>query len=463
MTGETLITRLRRAITERALAAPGDTVLVAVSGGVDSTVLLHALTRLAPELGLTLHAAHLNHALRGAESDADQDFVIKTCARLGVPCSAEKRRVDRRPDESPQEAARRVRYAFLNEVADRIGAARIATGHHADDLAETVVMRLISGAGSRGLSGLAQDDGFRIRPMLDQKKSDIVAWANDNHIAHREDASNADARYLRNRIRQRVMPELAEINPGIAGTLSRTAHLLAEEDGYLDMQARAAYGKVAGGEHGGQLLDRTRLCALHPALARRVVHAALTDLLPGDIALAHVEAVTGLISAVSGTGVDLPGGVRAEVVYNVIEITPQTAATPDAAEAPLVVQVPGKTAVTWAGFTLEAAYREPDNTPGWVYFDPDTFTTPLSIRRRMSGDRFCPAGMDGHAKKLKNFLIDRKVPRRERELTPLLTSPEGVMWVVGLRQDDRFVVKEKKGEAGCGIPLAFRIHTNPTC
>lgn len=445
-----LALRVRRALLEEAIVPAGSTVLVAVSGGSDSVALLHLLAELAPEQGLALHAAHLNHGLRGERADADAAFTRDLCRRLGVPATVERRPVARHPRESPQEAARRVRYAFLEEVAERVGAGRIATAHHADDQGETLLMRLITGAGVAGLAGMGPRRGRLIRPLLGVRKAELAAYLRERGIPHVEDDSNRDRRYLRNRIRAEVIPRLTALNPNIADTLARQARLLADEEGYLAERAEAARAQVVEGPADAPRLNGPALCALPPALARRVVHGVLAPLAPGEVTTAHVEAVRDLARGGTGRGVDLPGGWRAEAEYGVLRLFRPT---PRMEPRPVPVTVPGLTPVPWAGLTLEARYRAADPEPGWVYFDPRTFSGPLTVRPRRRGERFRPQGMGGHSKSLKRYLMDLKVPRAERGRVPLLTAPEGLLWVIGRRQDERFMVQVRTPERPEGEAL----------
>jgi len=203
-------------------------------------------------------------------------------------------------------------------------------------------------------------------------------------------------------------------------------------------------------------LARAGLAALHPAVARRLAADLVADL-PGRRGTAAVEAVLDLARGPSGRRADLGSGVRAEARYGLLVIGPGPP-EPDAAPVPVPLQVPGVTPVPWAGLAIEAAYRAPDKAPGWIYLDPAAFSGPLAVRPRRPGDRFQPLGMGGRSRSLKRFLMDRKVPRDQRGRVALVVAPEGIVWVAGMRQDGRFVVKEgwKAGRGGVP-PLALRL------
>lgn len=456
----------RRALKEAGVR-PGDTVLAAVSGGVDSTVLLHLLAELRGPMGFGLHAAHLNHGLRGAAADADAAFAVETCRRLGVPVTAARRVVRQRPGESPHAAARRVRYRFLEAAARASRAAFLATGHHADDLAETVLLRLAAGAGSAGLAALARGGGgrpARVRPLLALRKAELVAFARGRGIPWREDAGNRDPRYPRSRVRAEVLPALEAFAPHVVASLCREARVLADEADLLKTQAAAALAPLrreAGGKGGATMVDRAGLAALHPALLRWAVALLLAERMPGGAGragTAHVEAVADLVRGRTGRRADLPGGVTAEACYDRLVLTRRRPA--EVPSEPVALAVPGVTPVPWAGLRLEARHGAPEGAQGpeWARFDPSRFSGPLTVRPRAPGDRFRPAGLGGHGQTLKRFLIDRKVPRPLRDRTPLVVAPEGILWVVGMRQDERFVVKGSGGTEGrAARVLALRV------
>ncbi|MDH5525823.1 MAG: tRNA lysidine(34) synthetase TilS [Nitrospirota bacterium] len=448
--------RFRRSLLEQARRTPDGRILAALSGGMDSVVLLHLLHLLAPAAGLRVTAAHLNHGLRGAAADADQRFCESLCDGLGVALIAECRPVERAAGESPQESARRVRYAFLREAAALTGAACIATGHHADDQVETVLWRLATGADPAHLSGMAARSGPLWRPLLGEPRAALAAYLRTHELPHVEDASNQDLRYTRNRIRHRVVPELAAINRALTGAVSHTARGLAEDDDFLHRQAARAWDEVARADGEARCLNRAGLAALHPALVRRLVRRALQEAGQAVVHHRHVGAVIGLLNAGAGRQLDLSDGVRATAGYEEIRLSAAATGTPAGPVASeIALAIPGDTPVPWAGVVLQARLADPPE-PGWTLFDRATFSGPLTVRPRRPGDLFHPDGMHGHAKKLKDFLIDARIPRGERGQIPLLVAPEGVLWVVGMRQDARFMVKTSVGSEQPALALRVR-------
>ncbi|HEX6853220.1 MAG TPA: tRNA lysidine(34) synthetase TilS [Candidatus Polarisedimenticolaceae bacterium] len=303
----------RRAALE--LVPPNAAVVVAVSGGGDSVALLHLLRRLAKPRGLTLVVAHLDHALRRG-STADRRFVEGLAEALGLPCVADRRDVAkmRRRDESPEEAARRVRRGFLLEVAGLSGSEHVALGHTLDDQAETILMRLARGAGPAALAGMAPaGPGPFIRPALGLSRMELRVWLVRHRLAWRDDPSNRSAAYDRNRLRRLVVPALAEaLNPEAARHLAQAAERLRVDAAHLDREAAAWLMRLGGRDGDTVVLDARGLAALAPALAGRAARMALEQAGcdPRRISAKHVEALLKLAAAGSGS-LDLPSGRKA--------------------------------------------------------------------------------------------------------------------------------------------------------
>ena len=292
---------------------PGAYVLAAVSGGVDSISLLHWLHG----RGTRVAAAHLHHGLRGAAADGDEAFVRDFCAAREIPFFAGHTDVGALAEElgvSTEEAGRRARYAFLEETAREIGASRIATAHHADDNAETLLFQLIRGARS-GLGGIAPRRGSYIRPFLGVTRAQIEAYAAENGLSHRLDAMNLDDAFARNYLRHEVMPRLASVNSAAAVHMAETAQTLRVEGEYLDALARERL------QAGGAIFTPARvtvpdrvIAAAPEALRGRMVRLLLDALPVGrrDFTARHYTAIEELCVSRSGTHLDLPHGVSAE-------------------------------------------------------------------------------------------------------------------------------------------------------
>lgn len=444
----------------------GDRVLVAVSGGPDSVALLHLLLRLAEERSLTLHAFHMDHGLRPGSAE-DAAFVARLTREWGVPLTSVRAnvRARRRPGESVQQAARRVRYAALRRAAAEAGARRIALGHHGDDQAETVLMRFLRGAGAAGLGGMRWRRGPFIRPLLGTSRAQIEAYCTAHGLETREDPSNAAVEYLRNKIRLQLLPLLeAEYNPNVRAALNRTAALLRDDDDLLEYLAHRAFRRMA--RTAPDLAARTvtlparELRRRAAALRRRIVRHAVRraggalDLLTYD----HVEGILALLDGEPGAAVDLPGGVRARREREALVFEPRTAGagavgvadtagtadTADTAGGGFAVELtaPGRT-VIWGNKVIDAAFIEPPPAgarpgPDEAWLDWDRLSPPLTARTWRPGDRMRPLGLGG-TKKLQDLFVDAKIPAAVRRRLPVIADAEGIVWAAG-RVDERAAV-----------------------
>jgi tRNA(Ile)-lysidine synthase len=425
------------------MLGPGWTVVVAVSGGVDSMALLHVLATLGETFGVRLHAAHLDHGLRGSEAERDAAAVAAWGKTLGVPVTMERAGPLDRRGGSLQRAARAARYTFLERVADQVGAHRIALGHTRDDVAETLLLNLLRGAGLRGLAGIPPVRGRLIRPFIAIPRESILAYARAQRVPWVEDSSNRSPVYRRNRIRAELIPALAKTyNLKVSEVLARTAAILRAEDAYLDSLAQAALRRSArAGRPGEAVLSRMELADLDPVLRRRVLRAALESLAGRPILsarhLAGLEAW--LLSGPRPGRRALPRGVAAFWEEGDLVLAPQ--ASPLLSPAvPLPVGVATQVAPFGMTFLAERLERGeagiPPPAPGEVWLDAEAAPGGLAVRGWRFGDRFRPSGLGG-SKKLQDFFVDAKVPRRARWGVPLLVSGEDILWVVGHRLDER--------------------------
>ncbi|WP_027717444.1 tRNA lysidine(34) synthetase TilS [Desulfovirgula thermocuniculi] len=443
-----LAPRVLAFVRRQGMIAPGDRVLVAVSGGPDSVALLHLLWRLRAELGISLAVAHLNHMIRGEEARADALFVQDLARSLGlaafveefdVPAFREKTRL------SLQEAAREARYQFLEALARREGTSRVALGHHADDQAETVLLNFLRGAGPAGLKGIPPVRGIYIRPLLCVRRKEIEAYCRQFSLPAREDPSNKKPVYTRNRLRLELIPHLEkEYNPRLVRSLVNLAELCREENAYLEEQAARLLQEALRAAGGGALaLDARALRSAPRALARRVVRQAWRRLTgaPGELSFERVEAVMGLLEE-GGEGrlVELPRRVGVRRLGGELRFA---AAGEEEEGVPFYrypLAVPGATYIPEIDRTVVARLvpvgeaPPPKNlSPREALLDYDLLPPgALEVRRRCEGDRFHPLGLPG-ATKLKKFLINQGVPRAERDRLPLVVCGGQILWVGGVR------------------------------
>ncbi|MEW6335664.1 MAG: tRNA lysidine(34) synthetase TilS [Thermodesulfobacteriota bacterium] len=325
-----MLRSVRKTIAESALLERGDHLLVALSGGPDSVALLRVMALLSPEYGLKLTAAHLNHGLRGEESREEEHFVRTLCAGLGIGCISKTldiRSLRKGSGKSIEQVGREQRYRFLDEAAQACGATKIATGHHRDDQAETVLINLLRGSGLEGLKGIVPlRDGRIIRPLLHVGRPEILEFLRREGLTYREDGSNRSPCFLRNRIRHGLIPELAAgYNPAIVSGLSRTAEIIRREDDYLQAAVRrilGGWGVVPGTAEVS--LPLQELTGLHEALQRRVLKCLLEAAAPEGtgIGYRHVEAALALarLPRRRKASLDLPGLIRLEKNGSAIRI-----------------------------------------------------------------------------------------------------------------------------------------------
>ena len=432
--------------------AEGTSVLVAVSGGADSVCLLDLFRRLREASSFPLAVAHLNHALRGPESDLDEEFVAGLARRHGLPFHAHKLSVGElagAPD-GLEAAGRRARYAFLEKTARSIGANRVALGHTRDDQAETFLMRLIRGAGTRGLSGIYPvAQGRFIRPLLDVGRRDVEAYLREKSLCWREDSTNADLSRTRNRIRARLVPMLREdFNAEIGAALARATEILREDDAYLNEVTSHVSERLLKRDPLGLCVSIPAIRVLPRALRRRLLRAAFEKSFGTEngAALPDFESMESLEELIRvgqhGTAITFSGGHQVRVYYAELTfVNPGLARFEE--EVPLAV--PGVASLPRLGVRLTASELEGPYdfaaAPATerALLDADTLPGPLWVRSRRPGDAFMPLGSAGESK-LKSYLIDRKVPRPARERIPLVLSGHRIAWVVGFQIDDRYKV-----------------------
>lgn len=456
---------VRAALARHRMVAPGDKVLVGVSGGPDSLALLHVLWRLRAEIGVALHVAHLNHLLRGEQAAEDAAFVRAVSEGLGLPCTVEEAPVARLARErglSLEEAGRVARYDFFRRLAAATGAARVALGHTRDDQAETVLMRLLRGAGPSGLAGIPPvRDGWVIRPLLAVSRAAVEAYCRAHGLRPRRDPTNEEPSFLRNRVRLELLPRLeSEYNPELRQALAQLAELLRAEEEWLGRQAEEAAAGLVRAEGGSVVVGVEGLVQLPLALRRRVVRLAAERAgVPGPLPFEHVEGVLALCEAAVGGAVSLPGACEARREHDGLVIgagggrgapfsyrlaVPGSVLVPEAGLRLVAEVVPGG---AWPPRDGAAGGAPPDDErrgagqAGVAVLDADRLPLVLTVRSRRPGDRFRPLGMRGE-KKLQDFLVDAKVPRRERDRVPVVEAGGEIVWVVGHRVDARFAAGE---------------------
>jgi tRNA(Ile)-lysidine synthase len=447
--------RLVAAALAEARVEHGDRLVVAVSGGADSMVLLDVLVRLAPRLGLRLHVAHIHHGLRGTSADRDAALVAAEAARYEVPLSVERLEPAMRArGTSVQVWARSARYASLEAIRRRVRAAWILTAHNRNDQAETVLLNLLRGAGPRGLAGIPPARGHILRPLLGLWRADIERYAAARGVRFREDPSNRSVAYRRNRIRRRLLPLLArEYNPRIAEVLAALAEQAREDDDALTSQVAALGGAAVRTRGRAVGVNRRALSSTPPAVARRMFQEAFRQATAGGHGLTrrHLGALARL--ADGGGAVPLPGGLSATASAQYVWIVPGERGTrrfgagvrPARRDTGPGVTLPPGRWVRWAPGRCSVRVRRATGSeirvsrrnPYREILHVKVLDEPLRLRGWRAGDRFQPLGLRGR-KKLQDFFVDAKVPREARPRVPLLLAGDRIAWVVGHRIADEF-------------------------
>ena len=460
---------------------PGDKVLVAVSGGVDSLTLLAVLRKLP--LGLDLSVFHLNHGLRPEAKD-DAQLVAEICRRWGIPHRIIEINVkETKGADSVQVAARNERYRLLELAASEKGVARIALGHHTDDQVETLVMRFLNGAGPDGMAGIPPVRDRYIRPLFEVTRAEILEYAKLSGLVWTEDASNQKTDYFRNKIRHCLLPVLEkEYQPQLKKRLMDATYIFQEWEEYLQTQVAhvladwhlevpahtcdgapflpdgtsgpASPGEVSLWEEQGFFAEIRipveKWSCLPLALKRAVFRGVVFKIKPGlRLEYKHSELFLDLLSGTNGRRVFLPGDLEARKEHDQIIIGPVKEDVVEKFHLPL--DIPGHTELPFDLGLITASQGKKDDllpkdwqevSPAEAFFDYDRIALPLFLRLRRAGDRFAPLGLAG-SKKLKDFFSDHKLSKAERDRIPLLVDAEDrVLWVVGMRPSRQGLVSE---------------------
>lgn len=457
-------------IEQRRLLPASGEVVVAVSGGADSLCLLHILHRLCgqekryPCVGL--HVAHLDHRLRGEESERDAAHVAQIAAEWGLPATigsidvAELARVEHR---SLEDAAREARYRFLREVAQ---GRLIAVAHHADDQVETLLLHMLRGGGPGGMVGMLPRQQNIIRPLLPLSRAEIIAYCEEYGLAPVEDASNRDPRFLRNRVRHELLPLLESLNPGIRATLLRSAEVTQVDLDWIEEQIAWLWPKVVLSEGESALaLDADVLWKLPLSLRRHLLRRATAMLCDGQspLELRHYRLIEDLCSRPGEErALHLPGQLIAARRLNALAFerrsTKRERRIFSASPREIILPIPGRVAVPgtpWvasAGWLdggdleeLRDALSRGDQAALWqflpshrytVYIDGEHIDELIRVRTRQAGDRIQPLGM-AHEKKVQDVMVDQRVPRAERAAIPLFFSGTRCLWAAGLCIDEK--------------------------
>lgn len=432
-------------MTRNAMTQPGESVLVALSGGADSTALLRVLLELAPVLGIRVEAAHVNHGIRGAEAERDEQFCRVLCAGLDVPFHVHRCDVPAYAKEqgiSVELAARQLRYQALEDICTTQHLQHIATAHHQQDNAETLLFRLARGTGLAGLGGIPPVRGKIIRPLLDVSRQEIESYLHQLGQDFVTDSTNEDVQYSRNRIRSRVLPELEQVSKGAAAAICRMAEDARQEEQLLSQLASELWRPVAQCTQGRIALPATVVAQAHPALSSRVLRQMFHQLSGQELEREHTRALLQLVQqGHSGNSIDLPYGWRAK-----IDVGRLVLARPDSTDQDydiLVQKFPAQVETPSGKWSVSFVFS-PDEVKKiqrklmTIPLDYDTIKHNLVVRNRRPGDRLRPCGFQG-ARRLKKMMAEARIPLEERDRLPLLVCGGVVVACPGLRPDAAYM------------------------
>lgn len=448
---------VRETIQKYQMILPGEIVIAGVSGGPDSLTMLHLLKELQDELDFSLHVAHVDHSFRGKEAEEEASWVKETAAKWGLPCTVTKVNVPeiaREQGVSAQEAGHLVRKKFFLGLLEKLGAQKIALGHQADDQAETVLMHFLVGAGLEGLQGIVPLNGPMIRPLIFLRRAEIETYCRENSLEPRRDPSNKKDIYLRNKIRQQIIPWLEEkINPNLVETLNRTAAIIQDEEDFLRRETAKAARRLMQKSEKKISLSLPGWGSLHPGMQRRLIRLAYQQLGKNQgLAFFHVEEVRNFMQEGQvGKYLQLPGRIVVEKGYEEILFYEEESISLNnggGGIAEQLLKIPGETLIPETGQRIRAEIVEADvgqSQKGKVYLPWAEPLPQFYVRSRRAGDRFSPLGLQG-TKKVKDYFIEKKIPRKKRESILLVTTDEEIVWIPELALTERSSKKSKSGK-----------------
>ena len=447
-----MLEKVKKIIRDYNLLVPGDSVVVAVSGGADSVCLMRILSDLAGECRLKLLIAHMNHAMRGAESDRDEAFVRDLGRDLGIAVETKKMDIPallKNAKMSPEDLCREERYRFLSEVCRKHQFTKIALGHTLNDRVETVLMNFLRGSGIEGLKGFSPcRGGLYIRPLFDVTRQEVLDFLLQSRISYVTDSSNASDDYLRNRLRNTLIPLLeAQYNPQLSANLITMSDILSLENDYMKSAAETVLRQCQFASDGNELrLDIGKFRACHPALQRRVAKMLLLKLTPAEkgIGFRHIGSVMNLVNGDNPSGtLDLPYGIQVRRDYELLIFAGKKGEGSAPENSFLYpVSIPGVLTLPQWNVTFRFELSEGPGQeaygadPNRVYMDYDKISFPLAVRSMEPGDRIQPFGMIGR-KKISDVLIDLKISRFRRSRLALLVDRDEVLWVPGIKLSEK--------------------------
>lgn len=447
-----MIDKVLNTIKNYNMLEKGDRVLVGLSGGPDSLALLHVLIGIKEMYDLHICAAHVNHSLRGQESDDDQRFVEEFCRSWGMPVYVLKvdiKEISKNNKISLEEAGRIARYQFFNNTLEKIDAQKIAVAHNANDNAETVLMRIIRGTGIEGLAGIKPVRDNIIRPLIEITREEIEEYCSVNQLSPRIDSSNKENKYTRNKIRLKLIPYLKdEFNKNIVDTVNRMSNLSSIDNKIInDLISNILQEIIISQNEEYIILNLDKINKqpkyIIPKLIRKAIYLIKGDLV--EIEYTNLEdTVKFIFQSKTGSMLHLPHNIKIKKSYNELIIYKNyIKKNGNKYNYPLII--PGITNICEGEFKIESYLEDTKsqtNTNKYIQvFDYDLIKEGLFIRTRKEGDLITPKGMKG-TKKLKDYFIDKKVPKDDRDSIPIVSKGNEIIWIVGYCINDKYKVNE---------------------
>lgn len=454
-----LLERVNSWAEQYGILKEGTLVVVGVSGGADSVCLLDIMCRLGNTRGFSVIAVHVNHMLRGNEADEDEAFVRELCGKYRIPLKVFREDVAAfagRNNYSLEEAGRIIRYEKMKEVMEEQGASYIAVAHHRDDQAETVFLNILRGTGLDGLCGMSDINGRIIRPLLTSGKDEILEYVKRNGLSYRTDSTNYENTYLRNIIRNVIFPEIKRhTGTDITAKLFRMHELLRNDRDFLNRYAEEKFSEILLFKENGRIvLRRDKLTELHPAVSGRVIRIAWEKITGSRQGLesVHVNAALSAVSKEGNRTAELPKRIKVISEYDRVEISAPKKYDENEpvffrVPVPSVMELPNRVRIEAKLYTREEYVRKfgeikkaRENSLTQI-FDYGKIKEGIYIRGRRPGDLFHPYNSKGK-KKLKDFFIDLKIPKKTRENILLLAEGKNIIWVVGYRTSDNYKIED---------------------
>lgn len=448
-----LIRQVKKTISSNFMVNIGDVVIIALSGGPDSVVLLHVLNTLREDYKLTLYVAHVNHGIRGSAADADEAYAVEFSKKLGIQSFVLREKVEefaKTRGISSEMAGREIRYKFFEELKHKLKADKIAIAHNANDQAETVLMRIMRGTGMDGIEGIRPvRDNIYIRPLIDVSRAEIERYCEQNILNPRIDATNLETIYSRNKVRIELIPYIQKnFNPDIINTLIRLSDTVKKDNEYLENLVEEKYKNYCEVIENKVIISKNAFSepdAILSRIIRKAYNMVAKDLI--NFEKKHIYDIIKLQSRSSGKSIDLLQGINAYNNYGHIEIGYSLKENKDSKwryKLPINSRVYIEEIKSYVETEVISYKKDMIFSKSYLirYFDYDKIKNDISIRNRENADSFIPFGMSGK-KKLKDYFINEKIPKAERDNLPLICFDGNIAWVVGYRTSDIYKITEK--------------------